>query len=381
MILVFPAVVSLFTGTLFALEASNEEKDKGRIDRIEKELTREKELYQHFGEKEKRLLAQLSDLEIEIAKKRSLLQDLRNRITQTKQDLGKRQKRLGELEKALGEAEKRLEQRLRAFYKYAKRGYYQILATSAGLHDLRRRINYLQAIMHRDQELLGRMIHIRQRYETEMARSREKLEIIDRLEDTENESLASLQKDQDTKVLLLMRVHKEKEFYETAVRELELAAQNLGDTLINLEKRPERENERQRLPSDFENIKGRLPLPFLGRIVRGTKRLNDKGLKAHKGIFIAGPPGGEVKAVYPGRVDFSGLLKGYGQIIVINHGSRFFTVSAHLAQRRKDEGEMVREGEVIGLLGDSGFSAGARLYFEIRRGGKNLDPSEWLKVD
>ena len=93
MILVFPAVVSLFTGTLFALEASNEEKDKGRIDRIEKELTREKELYQHFGEKEKRLLAQLSDLEIEIAKKRSLLQDLRNRITQTKQDLGKRRKR------------------------------------------------------------------------------------------------------------------------------------------------------------------------------------------------------------------------------------------------------------------------------------------------
>ena len=381
MILPFPVVLFLFVGTLFALEESTEEKNKGRIDRIEKELTREKELFQKFGEKEKSLLGQLSDLEKEIAEKRSFLRDLRDRLKQTKQELEKRRKGLSELEKTLGEAGERLEQRLRAFYKYAKRGYFQVLATSAGLHDLRRRIKYLQTLMRGDQELLGRMVHIRQRHEQEMNRIREKLETIDRLEGTENIRLASLQKDLDKKVLLLMRVHKEKEFYETAVKELELAAQNLGDTLINLEKRPEKENEKLRLPSGFENIKGRLPLPFSGKIIRRPKRFNDKGLKTHKGMFIAGSPGGEVKAIYPGRVDFSGWLKGYGQIIVINHGSRFFTVSAHLSQRRKDEGEMVRKGEVIGILGDSGSPEGAMLYFEIRRGGKNIDLSKWLKVD
>ena len=106
------------------------------------------------------------------------------------------------------------------------------------------------------------------------------------------------------------------------------------------------------------------------------------GLKdTHKGIFIKGPIGAEVKAIFPGRVDFSGWLKGYGQIIVINHGSRFFTLSAQLSERDKEKGDMVKKGDVIGLLGQTGSSLGPSLYFEIRRRGENLNPFDWLKVN
>ena len=104
------------------------------------------------------------------------------------------------------------------------------------------------------------------------------------------------------------------------------------------------------------------------------------GVKTHKGFYIEGPPGAKVKSIFPGRVDYSGWLKGYGQIIVINHGSRFFTVFAHLEQRLTSEGEMVGKGEVIGLLGQTGSMEGPRLYFEMRKGGRQLDPLKWLKV-
>jgi septal ring factor EnvC (AmiA/AmiB activator) len=97
-------------------------------------------------------------------------------------------------------------------------------------------------------------------------------------------------------------------------------------------------------------------------------------------VVIEGRPGAEVRAVYAGRVDFSGSLKGYGEIVVINHGSRYFTVSAQLAQRRKQEGEMVKAGEMIGSLGRTNSPRESRLYFEIRKGGGNLDPLRWLKV-
>jgi len=367
-------------GTPSALAVSNSENEKRPANTIEKELTREKELFHKFGAKEKSLLVQLSDLEKGIAGQRSFLSDLRSKVTRTKRELGEKQKILRELKQALEEAEERLARRLVAFYKYAKRGYVQILATSRGLHDLRRRIKYLKGIMRGDQELLNKMVHILQRHEQEMVQTKEKLETVDRLESAENERLATLQSDLDKKVLLLMKVHKEKEFYETAVKELELAAQNLGDTLINLDKRPDSKNKNQPLPTGFENTIGQLALPFPGKIISGYKPLNAKGLKTHKGIYIEGPPGGEVKSIYPGRVDYSGWLKGYGQIIVINHGSRYFTVSAHLSHRNKDEGEMVRKGEIIGLLGDSESLAGPRLYFEIRNGGTNLDPMKWLKV-
>jgi len=90
--------------------------------------------------------------------------------------------------------------------------------------------------------------------------------------------------------------------------------------------------------------------------------------------------GAEVKAVFSGRVDFSGQLKGYGEVIVINHGSRFFTISAYLLQRDKEEGEKVSEGEVIGQMGRTGLLTGPGLYFEIREKGIPLEPLDWLEV-
>ena len=105
----------------------------------------------------------------------------------------------------------------------------------------------------------------------------------------------------------------------------------------------------------------------------------DEWIYSPKGIYISGQLGSEVKSVFEGRVDFSGWIKGYGQVLVINHGSRFYTVLAHLMERNKEEGDLVGRGEVVGLLGQSGSLIGPGLYFELRRASKTLDPLEWLK--
>ena len=85
--------------------------------------------------------------------------------------------------------------------------------------------------------------------------------------------------------------------------------------------------------------------------------------------------------VFPGRVAFSGAVKGYGELIIVDHGSRFYTVSAHLSDRSKSEGDTVRKGDVLGTVGEKGAAIPGRLYFEVRRGGTPLDPMKWLKVD
>jgi septal ring factor EnvC (AmiA/AmiB activator) len=172
-----------------------------------------------------------------------------------------------------------------------------------------------------------------------------------------------------------MKIHKEKEFYQTAVKELEVAAQNLKETLLNLDKKGE--GKPVALPSSFEESRGKLPLPLNGKIIRDQSPSSQNG---SKGIFVEAPSGAEVRAVFPGRVDFSGAVKGYGQVIVINHGSRYFTVSAQLARRYKEAGESVNAGDVIGSLADIKSMEGSSLYFEIRQGAGNLDPLKWLKV-
>jgi murein hydrolase activator len=263
--------------------------------------------------------------------------------------------RLAELENALGDVEARLGRRLDAFYRYAKRGYAELLTTSGGLDTLRKRIKYLKAIMKDDLSLMHTLADLQQKYGQEIAGVKDKLVLLERFGKAESSRMAALKADIDRRVLLLMKIHREKEFYDTAVRELELAAQSLRATLLSLERKGE--EKAVPLPAGFGESQGKLPLPLNGKIIRDT------GQNGPKGILIEADAGSEVRAVFPGRVDFSGALKGYGQVVVINHGGRYFTVSAQLGKRSKKSGENVAAGEVIGALAEFSPSPGGETLF------------------
>jgi septal ring factor EnvC (AmiA/AmiB activator) len=357
----------------YARAATDPAEKKQQIEKIEKDLNREREQLLRFDEKEESLLEELSLLEKEIEEKRKNLKDLEEKVSLIKKDLRQNQAKMTQLEKSLKELEDRLGKRLDAFYRYAKRGYIRLLATADGLDTLRKRFKYLRGLLAVDLTLLQETANLQRQHREEISSVKEKLLALDSLEKEESARVSAVKEDIDRKVVLLMKTHKEKEFLETGVKELELASQKLKETLIQIEKRDEKRTE---IPSDFMYSRGKLPMPLEGRILR-------EGASPHgglKGITIEGRPGAEVKAVYAGRIDFSGSLKGYGEIVVINHGSRYFTVSARLAQRKKEEGDMVKAGEVIGSLGKVPSAREARLYFEIRKGGGTLDPLSWLKV-
>jgi septal ring factor EnvC (AmiA/AmiB activator) len=344
-----------------------------QIEKIEKNLNLEREQLLRVDEKEKRLLEELSPLEKEIEEKRKSLKELEEKVSSIKKDLRENQAKVNQLGQSVKELEDRLGKRLDAFYRYAKRGYIRLLATADGLDTLRKRFKYLRGLLAEDLALLQETADLQKQYRDEISSVEEKLLDLDRLEKEESARAAEVKADIDKKVVLLMKTHKEKEFLETGVKELEIGSQMLKDTLIQIEKRDEKRIE---IPSDFAKAKGKLPMPLEGRILKEGA----SSQSSSKGITIEGRPGADVSAVYAGRIDFSGSLKGYGQIVVINHGSRYFTVSALLAQRKKEEGETVKAGEVIGSLGGPPSARDARLYFEIRKGGGNLDPLRWLKL-
>jgi septal ring factor EnvC (AmiA/AmiB activator) len=353
--------------------ATDPAEKKQQIEKIENDLNREREELLKFDEKEERLLEEISQLEKEIEEKRKSLKDLEEKVSAIKKDLRENQAKVNQLEKSLNELEDRLGKRLDAFYRYAKRGYIRLLATADGLDTLRKRFKYLRGLLAVDLSLLEETAKLQRQYREEISSVKERLFVLDRLEKEESARVSAVKEDIDKKVVLLIKTHKEKEFHETGVKELEMASQKLKETLIQIEKRDEKRTE---IPSDFANTRGKLPMPLEGRILR--EGASPRG--GLKGIAIEGRPGAEVKAVYAGRIDFSGSLKGYGEIVVINHGSRYFTVSAQLAQRKKEEGDMVKAGEVIGSLGKARSAKDTTLYFEIRKGGGNLDPLRWLKV-
>ena len=351
---------------------------ESHVEQIASDLSREKEQLQDLHIKEKGLLEQLASIENGITEKRIILKELGEKIEASRKELADRQERLKQLDGSLSRMEDLLNNRVVAFYKYAKKGYLNILATSGDMDQLHHSMKYLRVVLDGDREIMRKTADEQASYRNEVSLLEEKLSAIDSFEEAESSQLSELKQDLEKKVILLAKIHNEKEYYEIAVKELESAAQNLKDTLLNLESD---QKQKKDLPVNFAQSKGKLQLPLDGKILKRITKPGEREFTTLKGIYIEAPFGSYVKAVFPGRVDFSGQLKGYGQVVVINHGSRFFTISAYLLQRNKQEGEMVEKGDIIGQVGETGMETGPALYFEIREGETNLNPLKWLKVN
>jgi septal ring factor EnvC (AmiA/AmiB activator) len=350
--------------------------DQDQIKEIESRLLRQKEKLEAVHFQEKDILAYLSDLEQEVAEKRRVVYELGNKIRLAKKEIKKLEARSADLEQSLQDIEMQMAERLIALYKYARKGYLRILANASDLDQFCQRTKYFNVVMEEDRKVLVGLTQKERKHKKDILLIREQLGKIRALEEEEKMRLVPLREDLEKKVIHLMKIHKEKEFYETAVKELQIAAENLKQAFLKIE---QKKTYKAMHSSRFGDSKGKLPYPLEGKALRGDKLLGSERLNLHKGIYVTGSSDSEVKAVFPGRVDFSGRLKGYGEVIIINHGSRYFTISAHLSRRIKEEGDMVEEGEVIGSAGINAYLEEPGVYFEMRRGGKHLNPMKWLK--
>ena len=372
-------IVLLFLFPVLSIAGKQTEKEnkKKQIEQIEIELKREKEKFLKYDVKEKDILEQLSQIEKEINEKRKIINEIEVSLDNKKEELKEHRKKQDELESSLSHIESMLIKRLVAFYKNGKRGYIKLLLKTEDLDLLSHNMKYLRVIMDGDRAVMNELAQKKADYNREMSIIEEQVNAVARLEESENNNLSELKQVLEKEVLLLAKIHREKEFHEIAVKELQSAADDLKDTISNLENNSKHNNVP--LPVGFGNARGKLPLPCKGKILKKVRRKVKRSVGKQKGIYIDGQFGSEVIAVYQGRVEYSGVLKGYGQVVVINHGERYFTISAYLNERKKSEGDTVLPGDIIGYMGEAGLTTGPALYFEIRKGEKSLNPLKWLR--
>jgi septal ring factor EnvC (AmiA/AmiB activator) len=131
----------------------------------------------------------------------------------------------------------------------------------------------------------------------------------------------------------------------------------------------------------IKRAKGRLPWPVRGRVTEGFgyRELGPKRAKVpHNGLTIEARVGTEVTAVADGAVSYTGRLRGYGRIVIIDHGGGYFTLYGHLDEVNCFKGQIVLQGDPVGTVGESGSLSGPQLYFELREQRVQVDPIPWL---
>jgi septal ring factor EnvC (AmiA/AmiB activator) len=131
----------------------------------------------------------------------------------------------------------------------------------------------------------------------------------------------------------------------------------------------------------FAQLRGALRVPVQGRLTGRFGADRDAGGASWKGIFIRSGAGAEVHAVADGVVVFSDWLRGFGNLVIVDHGDNYLTVYGNNEALFKSTGERVDSGEVIAAVGDSGGNPETGLYFEIRHRGQPVDPLQWIRRD
>ncbi len=128
----------------------------------------------------------------------------------------------------------------------------------------------------------------------------------------------------------------------------------------------------------FSSLKGRLSWPVKGRLTQkyGSNR-NTK--QKWKGVVISAAAGSNVHAIARGKIEYSGRLKGYGYLVIIRHDKNYRSLYAYNRSVFKKEGQIVKAGEIIAVVGNSGSQSNSGLYFEIRRGTTHHNPSQWCR--
>jgi septal ring factor EnvC (AmiA/AmiB activator) len=130
----------------------------------------------------------------------------------------------------------------------------------------------------------------------------------------------------------------------------------------------------------FSAARGKLPWPVNGRLLArfGDARGNDVRAK-WDGVMISASPGTQVHAVHGGRVVFADWLRGAGLLVILDHGNGYLSLYGHNQSLLKSAGDIVKAGEAISTVGDSGGQDSAGLYFAIRQQGRPTDPSQWCR--
>ncbi|MDD5228746.1 MAG: peptidoglycan DD-metalloendopeptidase family protein [Methylococcales bacterium] len=131
------------------------------------------------------------------------------------------------------------------------------------------------------------------------------------------------------------------------------------------------------LEGDFAKLKGELPWPVKGEIMQKFGSAREEGKL--DGVIIAAPEGTEIHSITDGKVVYADWMRGYGLIIIVDHGKGFISLYAFNQSLYKKLGDVVNSGDVIASVGLSGGHDRASLYFGIRKKGKSVDPMEWCK--
>ena len=364
--LVFISAVFLFFPAAWAGHPVEKDlKDVGRS------LIRERRVLERLQKETGSLLQTLTEIDSELAAAQDELRKAKERMGEMEKELVRYRERQEQANHSLAERRQRLRVRLRKLYKMGDVGWMNLVFSAESVDQGLERIRFLRRLAQSDRELIAKTRRQREVLNVAERRIREqKIRQKELTGQVEAEQARARQMD------ALKLIHREEALHKRAIRELRAARKRLAGVVKSIE-------GKRSVAKGFKSWRGRLKPPVDGARVEVPYGLRvDPRFKTktkHQGVDIRAKAGAQVKAVYPGKVAFAEPFQGYGLLVILDHGGGYYTLYAHLGRFLVAKGDKVLQGKPIGTLGSTGSLKGPYLYFEVRQGGRAVDPQKWVR--
>lgn len=306
----------------------------------------------------------------EAARKLRDTQGRQQRLERESANLNRQQQ---QLQQQLAEQQQLLAEQLKSAYSLGQHDYSRLLLNQQDTGRLERVLTYYQYFNEARLRQLAQINHTVSELEQvkqQLANQQQQLQTELSALQQQQQQLSEARSSQQASVNELQALLKQQGNQLSYLRQNETTLQNTINELRRLA-------ERNRDLSGLTAGRGKYPWPLRGRVLQRFGQNRQGGL-ASRGILIQGVSGANVQSIADGRVIYADWLKGYGWVIVVDHGKGFMSLYGHNQSLLKQPGDNVRAGDAIAQVGASGGQADPGLYFEIREKGEAVNPLNWL---
>jgi septal ring factor EnvC (AmiA/AmiB activator) len=340
------------------------------------------------------------------------LQEINRDLVQKESDLGRLDRDLKGVESSLDrtgreiirvtdEANRKkqeIERRLASLYKAGELGALRMFFSAESFPQMAENIRYMHSILDNDKRIFAeydqKIVELR-KLKVDLERDAAKKS---RLKEGIAVKKLEIEQEKSKKAAYLVKVRQDRTSYEKSLKELQANAARLQTMMERLDALSRRKlSSRHEKPGSklkplaelppvpdrgFSSQKGRMSLPVRGEIIETFGKHKHPDFNSYtfsKGVSISAGAGSDIKSIYDGSVIFADYFKGYGNMIIIDHGGGYFSLYAHASKILKKVGADVARNETVATVGDTDSSRGPLLYFEIRHQGKPVDPAGWVR--
>ncbi|MBO2694344.1 murein hydrolase activator EnvC family protein [Shewanella algae] len=356
------------------LQASNLERRQSELKALQSQITAQQNALRDTGKQREKLLQLLKKDEQAIA-------DAARKVNQTENALSDAEKRLSELKQRAAQLDKLKESQQQTLAKQLTSAYL------AGNHDYSKML-----LNQQDPATIERMLayydflnKARMQAIEQLKQTRQELSAVQQSEQQERNRLNKLVLDQKAQS---KRLNQEQDQRQQTLKELQRTISSKASELeqLQIEEASLKRVVEQALaamrdsPSmdGLAKSRGSLNWPTKGRIKNsfGSQR---SGNVRWKGVMLSAPEGQSISAIAAGKVIYADWLRGFGMVLVVDHGKGFMSLYGHAQALLKDAGDTVKAGEAVALVGRSGGQTEPGLYFEIRHKGQAVDPANYCR--